>query len=310
MQSSTAKACLIPVCKNRKFNLVHKLPSDKERFSEWMDAIQAFGAISKLNGLQDSPDAIRKRFFICSRHFGLSQYKNIESRSLNLTAVPHLNIKDLDEIHLSKAWHLENNSEIIAELQQEKAADKSSPSKLTPAVRILNPGASSKKSNETKKIFQVVKRHVATPQVKMEPEANERPAEALPPVKRIKRTDEYFTFPIDMQIENPTEPVVSPKLSMKVKPETTTVQDKTPLPQKSETVQKPEATKVSTQEPETYPVPSGEVKSSNKLLALFEVTLDQFEKLSKSLSAERSENISSIINFLDNENENERTDNS
>jgi THAP domain len=52
-----AKACVIPVCKGRKFTLVHKFPSDKERFAEWLEAIQKQGTIQSLSNLQD--EAIR-----------------------------------------------------------------------------------------------------------------------------------------------------------------------------------------------------------------------------------------------------------
>lgn len=100
-----AKSCVIPICEGKKFSLVHKFPADSQRYTEWQNAIQKDGPIEKLH--DKSHDAIRKRYFICARHFSLSSYKNIESRSLNLTAVPHLNLTNLDEYSLSKAYQLD-----------------------------------------------------------------------------------------------------------------------------------------------------------------------------------------------------------
>jgi antibiotic biosynthesis monooxygenase (ABM) superfamily enzyme len=72
--SCLSKACLIPACENKKFNLVHKFPSDRERFNEWLAVIQRDNLIEKLQGLTE--DVIRKRYFICSRHFAPKEYKN------------------------------------------------------------------------------------------------------------------------------------------------------------------------------------------------------------------------------------------
>lgn len=41
---------------------------------------------------------LRKRYFICSRHFAPEAYKHIESRSLNITAMPTLNLHHLENI--------------------------------------------------------------------------------------------------------------------------------------------------------------------------------------------------------------------
>lgn len=104
---TTSKFCVVPVCEGKKFNLVHKFPSDLERFNEWLDAVQKTGPLQKFHG--KTPDDIRKRYFVCARHFGVSSYKNVESRSLNITAVPHLNLINLDDYPLSKAFQLEQS---------------------------------------------------------------------------------------------------------------------------------------------------------------------------------------------------------
>lgn len=50
--------------------------------------------IIDLPGMDDIPlDTLRKRYFICSRHFRKEDYKNCESRSLNTTAYPRLFLK-------------------------------------------------------------------------------------------------------------------------------------------------------------------------------------------------------------------------
>lgn len=105
-----AKACVVPLCEGKKFNLVHKFPADIHRSTEWQNAIQQNGPIAKLQ--DKTHEAIRKRYFVCARHFGISSYKNIESRSLNLTAIPHINLTNLDEYTQSKAYQLEQSQQI------------------------------------------------------------------------------------------------------------------------------------------------------------------------------------------------------
>lgn len=83
-KENTKRLCLIPLCKNERFDLVHKFPMDNQRAEEWRRAIN----IPEINSL--SLDMLRKRT-ICSKHFRKEDYKNVESRSLNKTAVPSLN---------------------------------------------------------------------------------------------------------------------------------------------------------------------------------------------------------------------------
>lgn len=134
-----AKACVIPICEGKKFNLVHKFPADIQRNTEWQNAIQKYGPIAKLQNL--TPDAIRKRYFICARHFGVSSYKNIESRSLNLTAIPHINLNNLDEYKLSKAYQLEQSQHI-----------ESSPKKQAPTILNKLANSSMKIESEVKAV--------------------------------------------------------------------------------------------------------------------------------------------------------------
>ena len=93
----TQKLCVVDVCGNDKSNLVHKFPSDNEKFKKWIEIINS----NKVKGFTENQ--IKKRFYVCSRHFRESDYKNIESRSLNTTALPSLNMTSLNKIHLSKA---------------------------------------------------------------------------------------------------------------------------------------------------------------------------------------------------------------
>ena len=136
-----AKACVVPICEGKKFNLVHKFPADIQRSTEWQNVIQQNGPIVKLQ--DKTHDAIRKRFFVCARHFAINQYKNIESRSLNLTAIPHLNLTNLDEYAQSKAYQLEQSQQI-----------ENSPKKTLPTI--LNKLAVN--SNKSEIIIKPIKR--------------------------------------------------------------------------------------------------------------------------------------------------------
>lgn len=81
------KLCAIPTCEGKRYDLVHKFPMNNERAQQWIDAID-------IPELREMPlDKVRKRFFICSKHFRPQDYKNCESRSLNMTAYPRLHLK-------------------------------------------------------------------------------------------------------------------------------------------------------------------------------------------------------------------------
>lgn len=81
------KLCAIPTCQGKRYDLVHKFPMNNERAQCWIDAID-------MPELREMPiDLVRKRYFICSKHFRPQDYKNCESRSLNTTAYPRLQLK-------------------------------------------------------------------------------------------------------------------------------------------------------------------------------------------------------------------------
>lgn len=81
------KLCALPTCKGKRYDLVHKFPMNNERAQQWIDVID-------LPDLKELPiEQVRKRFFICSKHFRPQDYKNCESRSLNTTAYPRLLLK-------------------------------------------------------------------------------------------------------------------------------------------------------------------------------------------------------------------------
>lgn len=87
------KPCVMPTCKDKRFDLVHKFPMDNERAKQWLEIID----IPELTALPLVQ--LRKRCFICSKHFRKQDYKNCESRSLNKTAYPRLHLKvDCDSV--------------------------------------------------------------------------------------------------------------------------------------------------------------------------------------------------------------------
>lgn len=88
------RACVVPVCKDERFDLVHKLPMNAERADEWINSL----GIPELR--RHSIDELRKRIFVCCRHFRKQDYKNVESRHLNKTAVPSINLKELDNFNV------------------------------------------------------------------------------------------------------------------------------------------------------------------------------------------------------------------
>ncbi|ETN62222.1 epsilon-trimethyllysine 2-oxoglutarate dioxygenase [Anopheles darlingi] len=85
------RACCVPCCNREKQELVHKFPADNERAEQWVKILN----VADFEGLPI--DNIRKRFFVCTRHFRDSDYKNKASRCINITAVPSLNLKELTD---------------------------------------------------------------------------------------------------------------------------------------------------------------------------------------------------------------------
>lgn len=91
------KSCVLPICRGKRYDLVHKFPMDSERAEQWLEIIK----LPELNGI--SLEQIRKRYFICSKHFRKQDYKNCESRSLNKTAIPRLHITSNENIDQSNS---------------------------------------------------------------------------------------------------------------------------------------------------------------------------------------------------------------
>lgn len=241
-----------------------------------------------------TPEAVRKRYFICSRHFSLKEYKNAESRSLNLTAVPSLNLNDLDELHLSKAWMLENRS-VVNNAENEEIEKPVAVAVQPP--RILNSGAT---QSSATKAEQIIKR-VTTQSVKVLNKSVDQEIDVFtlePPEKRAKMdlSEECITLKTKIPTKKtPTKESPKAKKIIEAKtkngpPKKATVH---PPPQKTTSPKKLVITSEKAPADET---------PTNKLLALIEVTPEQYEKLSKSLStAERSENVASLLNFIDKE---------
>lgn len=72
-----AKYCCIPICNGEKFSLVHKFPSDIGKYNEWIQIIENANNKKIPNKMQNlSHEQIKKRFFVCSRHFGIKSYKS------------------------------------------------------------------------------------------------------------------------------------------------------------------------------------------------------------------------------------------
>lgn len=88
--------CVMPTCKGKRFDLVHKFPMG-DRAELWREIIN----VPELYVIPI--DQVRKKFFICSHHFAKADYKNIESRSLNKTALPTLNLSDIDNIEVDSS---------------------------------------------------------------------------------------------------------------------------------------------------------------------------------------------------------------
>jgi hypothetical protein len=253
MASTYAKACIIPVCEGEKFGLVHKFPSEKSKFQEWLQIIKEnCGEINKMKNLNQ--DQVKTRCFVCSRHFTIEAYKNEASRSLNLTSVPQLNLKNLDQLHLSKAS------------QPDQPAKEELPRIIIqkPPVKILNT------------ILEIQQTQGATGQnrqIQIIKRKNSSPEKVV--VKKVKH--EESSFGINWQSGNSDDMVLFKDVTIEEIPVEI------------------EAAKVEEPEP-----------PQNKLMALFEVTPEQYKSLNERLTAsERNTKVEQIItSFLDNDDEN------
>lgn len=290
MQAPTvAKACVVPVCGSTKFNLVHKFPADSERFEQWIEAINLNGerTVGKLANL--TSDAVRKRYFVCARHFALSEYKHSASRSLNLTAVPKLNLRSIEDIAASKAGQLENYGEVTEEILEKAKAAPSQP------VKILNAGSA--KITLTQEPAQFSQLSSPTEDRNDDVIIDEICSFEEPPTKRVRvQRSPVKVLPVYKPSIKKVKTVAAKTFSV---PKATTSIKITAMPQQSPIPVYKESPLNSRSDPPVKE-PAEEAKPANKLLALIEVTPDQYEKLSKSLTAaERNENVESLINFID-----------
>lgn len=294
-----AKFCCIPVCEGEKFHLVHKFPSDRLKFLEWMTLIELADVDGRapkiMKGL--SQEDIKKKFFICCRHFSVDSYKskfrhkttsstNVmifldkDSRSLNTTAVPNLNLASLNDLKLSKAYQLEHQAaqiplRIPAVHPQTFKILNSTLSKPSIPIKILNQQPREHDNPEHDNPV-VIKQNMLPPK---------RPATAL-----IKTTS-----PKKIKIQQ--EPIL--KLCE-------TKEDVSSSEKKKEKTAEDPICKFTKKNQETTIIENhGEPQPhQNKLLALIEVTPDQYQELNQKMSAaERTEKLGALISlFVDNEN--------
>lgn len=109
------RTCIVPVCNGERYSLVHKFPMDNQRATQWKDLIKN----PILNDM--SLDLIRKRYFVCSRHFKVQDYKNIKSRGLNKTSIPTLNMNEFSDpenfnrFESSMVYHIDINDKVVDE---------------------------------------------------------------------------------------------------------------------------------------------------------------------------------------------------
>jgi hypothetical protein len=278
---SASKPCVLPVCRNQKFDLVHKFPSDFERFTTWMTAIDYEKIPCLVNNNQDS---IKKKFFLCSRHFGLSSYKNEESRSLNITAVPHLNLKNLDQLHKSKAYQLE-------QMKNKIVVDSSSPdllcSKRPNQPIILNKLASNSVQSQPSHVtyFKAQFNDLASKRKNFAGNPSNTSSKKPKIFDEIDCTDLTFSGDVKPKI---VEVLHSPEKQSKQNPR---------IPQMSSTSNTPSTTSVASQHDENEGVKSEQ--SKNKFLALIEVNSDQYKHLERILKDPNKMYFESVLNLID-----------
>lgn len=102
------RKCALPQCSGLRFNLVHKFPRRKERLQQWLDAIgsQRLSTISP---------AHLNLLWICCRHFRVEDYVNPQSKTLNVAAVPSLNLQNLDDLDKCRQGDVEKATVLTAE---------------------------------------------------------------------------------------------------------------------------------------------------------------------------------------------------
>ena len=196
-----------------------------------------------------------------------------------------MNLCSLSDIASSKAGHLQNNAEVLEEPSPEKVKPKPSNQ-----IRILNSLAAKITLPDEEAQFNQITLPFASQSNDEEIQLHDVEFSPEPPPKRAKKTETKVKNQ-PTRVLNTLSSDVSPKKASPAKVQET---------QRKVTPRKKDALKPANLVEELALEKSEEVKPMNKLLALIEVTPEQYEKLSKSLtSAEKSENIESLINFID-----------
>lgn len=110
------KRCVVSTCKGNRYELVHKFPMNKDRALHWLEAVD----VPELGQLP--LEQVRKRFFVCTRHFRKEDYKNCESRSLNTTAYPRLHLKS-DDNDAAQSPYYQTADDLIQTLESDSVDD-------------------------------------------------------------------------------------------------------------------------------------------------------------------------------------------
>jgi hypothetical protein len=197
-----------------------------------------------------------------------------------LTAIPSLNLQGLDELTFSKAHQLvqeqEQNDEIERSLNvlEETIIPKETP-------KILNPGVSMTKPLVVKRqIIKVVKRKTQTT-------ATTTPPSPLPETKSLETKK---TSPISI---NQKQTVKLPTVNNEPSPPAKRL--------KLEHSPAQEMVHEDNDEEPTIESKPEEVKPTNKLLALFEVTPEQYEKFTQSFSSADRNAVTNFLNMMETE---------
>lgn len=260
------KLCVVGVCGNEKSDLVHKFPSDHEKFKKWIEIINS----NKLRGFTE--DQIKKRFFVCSRHFRLCDYKNSESRSLNSTALPSLNMQNLNKIHLSKAGKTATQTGLNSTFAVPSTSD------------VLNINASAAPQTYSK----LAKR----------PHSIDNSSPAKYQKLTIRQTPPKQEYNYDLLEQESSEIMLVPS-DLNNMEQFEIVE--TPNPQ----IQTSQSELDLKEENLTFNESVKSTAATNKLLAVFELTPELYEKFSAKLAkSDKSEQIAEFLNMFDDDNDN------
>ncbi|XP_059220920.1 trimethyllysine dioxygenase, mitochondrial-like isoform X3 [Stomoxys calcitrans] len=102
------RKCALPQCSGLRFNLVHKFPRRQERLQQWLDAIGS-------TRLSSIPHERLNLLWICCRHFRVEDYVNPQSKTLNIAAVPSLNLQNLNDLDKCRQGDVEKATVLTAE---------------------------------------------------------------------------------------------------------------------------------------------------------------------------------------------------